>query len=395
MSLIPEEQLRIWAGHLLKWSLDGIRADERVMLKGEPITLPLLHILSEMVVQAGGLPDLYLVSPDNNRGAAWGAEMARYGTLHQIEQVPPWLNDRYDAMDKYVEVLGTACPELLRDLPVENSQAIGRATSPLTDIRLAKPWVITLFPTPADAGNEGMDLQAYTDLLVRASTTDHSTMAQTMEEVRALMDRAVSIRIVTRCPDGTLCELTMRIPHKIIICDGRRNFPDGEVYTSPDANTVHGKIFVDLPIVNAGKRIRGIFLEIEHGRIVRSSAEEGGDHLTTIIETDENSNRVGEVAVGMNAGLDRVLTHPLYVEKVAGTLHIAIGSSYLDCYGKPGSDELEAAIASGACNVCAPHVDIVADARPDGSVQEVWLMMPDGSEVELVLGKGNLWVPAA
>lgn len=384
---IAEADLRTWASHLLRHSLAGIQPNERVMLKGEPITFPLLHILSEEVVKAGGLPDLFLVSPDNNRGAAWGADMAHHGTADQIEQVPQWLRDRYDSMEKYVEVLGTEKPEMLRNLPGETAQAISRASQSMTEVRLAKPWVITLFPTPADAANEGMGLDEYTELLVRASTTDHGAMAALMEGVRAAMDTASTVRIVTEDPDGRRLELRMDIAKShIVVCDGRRNFPDGEVFTSPDANSVSGEIFVDLPIVNSGKRVRGIHLKIEGGQIVDYSALEGAEQLRTIVETDDGSHRLGEVAFGMNTGLDRVLTHPLYVEKVAGTLHIAIGSSYKECYGEPGSETLNDAELAGACNASAVHVDIVADARPGGCVREVWL-----DDTRLMVGDDLLW----
>jgi len=41
----------------------------------------------------------------------------------------------------------------------------------------------------------------------------------------------------------------------------------------------------------------------------------------------------------MKVGLDKVLKHPLFVEKVGGTLHIAIGMSYEDCFVEdPASD---------------------------------------------------------
>ena len=385
---IHDSDLQTWAGHLLNHSLAGIAPGERVMLKGEPITLPLLQILSEETIKAGGLPDLYIVSPDNNRGAAWGADMARNGTAEQIAQVPQWLHDRYTIMDKYVEVLGTERPDLLCDLPRDPAQAIAKATQPLVETRLAKPWVITLFPTPADAANEGMGLDEYTDLITRASTTDHGTMGQLMEGVHAAMDAASTVRIVTEHPDGRRLMMQMNIAgREVQVCDGKRNFPDGEVFTSPDARTPDGEIFVDLPIVAAGKRISGIYLKLQAGRIVDFDAEEGAEQLRTIIETDDGSHRLGEIAFGMNNGLDRVLTHPLYVEKVAGTLHIAIGSSYRECYGAPGSEALAEAEANGALNTAAVHVDIVADARPGGCVREVWL-----DDRRLVLDDDLLWI---
>ncbi len=387
---ISDDDLRTWAGHLLNHALGGIEPDERVMIKGEPITWPLVTILSEEVVKAGGLPDVFLVPPDNNRGAAWGADMARHGTLDQIRQVPDWMVERYKVMDKYVEVLGTARPDLLSGLPVEMAHAIAAASSPLLEERLRKAWVITLYPTAADAENEGMTMEEYTRLIVGASTTDHGAMGELLEGVRAAMDGASQVKIVTEHPDGR--ELTLRMSiegQQIVPCDGRRNFPDGEVFTSPDARTVAGEIYVDLPVVNAGTRIQGIHLRFEGGKIVEYDAEVGAEQLATLIETDEGSRRLGEVAFGMNRGLDRVLTHPLYVEKVAGTLHIAIGSSYEESYGPEGSEALEAAQQSGAFNRSAIHVDIVADARPGGHVRGVWL-----DERQLVLDDRGLWVPA-
>ena len=40
----------------------------------------------------------------------------------------------------------------------------------------------------------------------------------------------------------------------------------------------------------------------------------------------------------MNPGLTRALKHPLFVEKVGGTLHVAIGASYETCFEKDPRD---------------------------------------------------------
>jgi aminopeptidase len=174
---------------------------------------------------------------------------------------------------------------------------------------------------------------------------------------------------------------------------GLRNFPDGEVFTSPDASSVAGEIFVDLPVTYGGNDIRGIYLRFEEGRIAEYRADEGHEQLAAIIETDEGSHRLGEVAFGMNPGLDRVLKHPLFVEKVGGTLHIAIGASYEDCFVRdPSSEEgrrrIEALEAEGVLNRSAQHVDIVTDFRPGGCGVSVHI---DGVELQ---PRDGLWVPA-
>ena len=56
---------------------------------------------------------------------------------------------------------------------------------------------------------------------------------------------------------------------------GLRNFPDGEIFTSPDARRTEGEIFVDLPVTYGGSDIQGIYLKFETGRIVDYRADAG------------------------------------------------------------------------------------------------------------------------
>ena len=130
---------------------------------------------------------------------------------------------------------------------------------------------------------------------------------------------------------------------------------------------------------------------IENGIITEYQAQEGYDALKKIIETDEGSHRIGEIALGMNNGIEKVLKHPLFVEKVGGTLHIAIGASYPECFvddpssesGKKLADDL---FRQGKLNRSAQHVDIVVDFRPGGAGQTVYF---DNRSLEI---ENNIWV---
>jgi leucyl aminopeptidase (aminopeptidase T) len=78
------------------------------------------------------------------------------------------------------------------------------------------------------------------------------------------------------------------------------------------------------------------------------------------------------------------------VEKVGGTLHIAIGESYPECFVKdPASEEgkaqLEEFARQGIINNSAQHVDIVTDFRPGGAGRAVYL---DNTKLEI---KNNIW----
>jgi aminopeptidase len=207
------------------------------------------------------------------------------------------------------------------------------------------------------------------------------------------LKKSSELRIQTIHPK-TKKELELKLNitgRNIIKCTGENNFPDGEVFTSPDANSVEGEIFVDLPVFQGGMDIQGIYLKFEGGVIQEYSAEQGFEALKKIIETDEGSHRLGEVALGMNNGMDKVLKHPLFVEKVGGTLHIAIGQSYPEAYvddnnSEAGKNKISELTSKGIYNQSAQHVDIVTDFRPGGSGKAVYV---DDVKLEI---ENNIWV---
>lgn len=390
---ISQEDLNIWADYLLNYSLDGISPDDVVMIKGEHICWPLISVLQDKIFRAGAIADVNLVTPDNDRGRVWGASIAKHGTVKQIERVPDWLTERYNNMTKYIEILGAENPKLFEGLPELNAKAIMRADEPYKNIRLGKPWVLTLFPTQGFADLEGMTLDDYANVIVSASTVDPRMLEEVEEDIYQKMKSSKEITIITEHPHNS-SELLLKMDiskRNIVKCTGKRNFPDGEVFTSPNANSVEGEIFVDLPVFQGGTTIQGIYLKFQSGNIVEYSADKGHDALAKIIETDEGSHRLGEVALGMNNGIKKVLKHPLFVEKVGGTLHIAIGASYPECFtDEPnsieGKNEVEDFLKNGIMNKSAQHVDIVTDFRPGGVGRAVFL---DNTQLSI---QNDIWV---
>ncbi|HET55262.1 MAG TPA: hypothetical protein ENN33_08600 [Ignavibacteria bacterium] len=390
---ISQEDLNTWADYLLNYSLDGISPDDIIMIKGEHICWTLISVLQDKIFRAGAIADVNLITPDNDRGRVWGASIARHGTVKQIERVPDWLTERYNNMTKYIEILGAENPKLFDGLPELNAKAIMRADEPFKNIRLGKPWVLTLFPTQGFADMEGMTLNDYANVIVSASTVDPRMLEEVEEDIYQKMKSSKEITIITQHPHtGDELVLKMNIAKRNIVkCTGKRNFPDGEVFTSPDANSVEGEIYVDLPVFQGGTTIQGIYLKFHSGKIIEYTAKLGKDALAKIIETDEGSHRLGEVALGMNNGIKEVLKHPLFVEKVGGTLHIAIGASYPECFtDEPnsieGKSEIEEFLKKGIMNKSAQHVDIVTDFRPGGVGRAVFL---DDTQLKI---KNNIWV---
>ncbi|MCE4601895.1 MAG: aminopeptidase [Desulfurococcales archaeon] len=137
------------------------------------------------------------------------------------------------------------------------------------------------------------------------------------------------------------------------------NWPPGEVYTTP--TSVDGVLVVDGVIGDYFTNKYGLLngpavrLEIREGKIVGAEGPLAGE-LIDYLSRDECGLRIGEVGVGSNPGIDRLLGNMLHDEKMPG-IHIAAG----DPLGE----------RTGATWRCGVHVDMLplhATVRAGGRV---------------------------
>ena len=138
---------------------------------------------------------------------------------------------------------------------------------------------------------------------------------------------------------------------KFIAADGEHNMPDGEFFTAPLEDSVEGEVSFHLPAMVGGREVVGAHLRFEGGKVVDATAERGEDFLMSLLDTDEGSRRLGELGIGTNAGIDRATGSTLLDEKMAGTVHLALGRSYPE---------------TGGTNVSALHWDLICDLRQGG-----------------------------
>ena len=180
------------------------------------------------------------------------------------------------------------------------------------------------------------------------------------------LDRAHFARLRYRGP-GT--DLTIELPsrHHWLgggATDGRGvffvpNIPTEEVFSVPQRTGVEGIVCGTMPVLLRGAIVDGIRLRFEHGRIVEHDATQGREALSHLIETDEGSRYLGEVAL-VTADSPTFTTVPLYNalydENV--TCHLAIGLAYRECI--EGAQEMtpEQLAAAGA-NTSAVHWDFM------------------------------------
>ncbi len=117
------------------------------------------------------------------------------------------------------------------------------------------------------------------------------------------------------------------------------NLPGGEIFTSP--YTVNG-VFVCDGVVGdylcakyGDLKNTPLFIEIKDSRIVdlQCDNKELLNEFSAYTRTDENSNRVGEFAIGTNLAVTNIIGNILQDEKIPG-IHIAFGHPYNEHTGQ-------------------------------------------------------------
>ena len=144
------------------------------------------------------------------------------------------------------------------------------------------------------------------------------------------------------------------------------NIPTEEVWTAPHRERTEGTVVSTKPLSYNGVLISGIRIRFEGGRIVEASAESGQDVLRQLIDTDEGSHHLGEVAlVPHSSPISRsglFFYNTLYDENAAS--HIAIGSAYRFNV-KGGVESNDTFVAKGG-NDSLVHVDwMIGSAEMD------------------------------
>ena len=177
--------------------------------------------------------------------------------------------------------------------------------------------------------------------------SDYNEIQRISKLVYEKVKNASKIRVVTQKGGDFTAEFRSKL--NWIVSDGDihpghwKNLPDGEVFTSP--LNVNGTIVIDGCLGDFFAERYGsledtpVIIKVKDGRAIKESLqcddvklkEEFGKY---VFETDENSNRVGEFAIGTNTGLTELIYNLLQDEKFPG-IHVAFGSPLP---GKTGAD---------------------------------------------------------
>jgi aminopeptidase len=352
---VVDERTERLAQVLVDYSTE-VGEGDLVVVETSPLAAPLVRSLYQRVLEAGGHPKVRMALD----GVA--EALLEQGSDDQLEWVNPARKEDFERADARIAVEASWNSRDLTGIDPARQAVFARAREGIRERYLERSRlgelrsVVSAYPTHAAAQDAEMSLAQYEDFVFRAGFLDRDDpvaewrkLGTRLSGLSTWLGERREIRVVSENTDLTLgVEGRTWIP-----CDGKENFPDGEVFTGPQEASVEGRICFTYPATFAGRLIRGVDLRFEGGEVVEAHAAEGQEFLREMLAMDDGARRVGEFAFGMNDAVKEFTGHTLYDEKIGGTVHLALGMSYPE---------------SGGLNQSALHWDLVCDLRSGGEV---------------------------
>lgn len=142
------------------------------------------------------------------------------------------------------------------------------------------------------------------------------------------------------------------------------NIPTEEVFSTPHKYQVNGTLSSTKPLVYTGKLIDNFSFTFENGKVVDYKAEVGQDVLKTLLETDEGSSYLGEIALVPHdspiSNTNVVFYNTLFDENAS--CHFAFGNAYLLSVDK-ASDYTKEQLDEMGVNLSLTHVDFMVGSK--------------------------------
>ena len=138
------------------------------------------------------------------------------------------------------------------------------------------------------------------------------------------------------------------------------NMPTEEVFTSPQYDGVDGRLVASKPLVYNGVVINEFEFTFKDGKVVDFSAKEGEDTLRKMLESDEGSKYLGEIALvpydSPISNSNILFYNTLFDENAS--CHFALGKAYPTTV-KGASDLADSEVKNAGLNDSLIHVDFM------------------------------------
>jgi len=335
---------------LIRYSLN-IQPGDVLRIGCTPVAMPLVYEAYREAIRAGAHVITRIAEPSLEEF------LLREGSDEQLQWKTPLVQTEIETIGKWLDIM---CNTNTRQFTsIDPARISMRHSVLLPEQNLFNQLsatgkiksCLTLYPTEAYAQEAGMSFREYSEFVYQSMLLHEPDPAACWQKMHESQQQIVDylgtrkhIRIVA---PGTDLEYECG-GRRWINYAGKSNFPDGEVSTSPIENSVKGYVQFSYPSIHNGTVVDGVALTFEAGKVIKASASQNQAFLEGMLEMDEGARRVGEVAFGTNYGIQRATGHALFDEKMAGTMHLALGWAYRE---------------TGGTNESTLHWDLVCDLK--------------------------------
>ncbi len=331
-------------------------------------------------------------------------------SINTLTEVPKWIVEQRNHLVKenfcYVAI-SAEDPSVFKDIPAEKLSAVIKARSvklkKFSDCVMANGirWCVVSVPTLAWAkqvfpNSTNPEDELWNAICKTMRLDQDNPLESWQSHVEALDKRAKFLNdnnfsyIHFKNSIGTdlkvgLCDNHVWLSAKEKAQDGINfvaNMPTEEVFTAPHKNKVFGRVKSALPLCYNGQIIDNFTIDFNKGKVVGFSAEKGYDVLKGLIETDNGTFRLGEVAlIGKTSPIAQtgvLFFNTLFDENAS--CHLALGKGYPTTI-KNSETLSKKELSSLGLNDSVEHVDFMI-GTPDLSVTGV---KSNGEEIPLFI----------
>ncbi|MHA2272570.1 MAG: aminopeptidase [Candidatus Hodarchaeales archaeon] len=314
----------------------AVKKGDKVLIRAPAAADPLIKELYKEIIIAGGHPFLMLHLEDLD------PIFYEYAQPHQLDFKDPYYKYALETLEARIYILGSYNTRQNSSVPPEKIARRNAALRELFEIqtnRVAAKELrtnIAPFATSALAQEANMSRREFQRLIIRTLFLDKDNPVAEWRKVskkqqvwKDYLDKVEELHIV-----GEDTDLKMSVSGRTWYnCDGKRNLPDGELFSAPVDDSATGEIRFAFPGIFQGNEINDIRLTFAKGKVVKAKAAQGEDFLQKIIQTDAGAERLGEIGIGTNPGVTKLTRSILFDEKMGGTIHLALGISFPEVGG--------------------------------------------------------------
>lgn len=341
--------------HLLSQYCLELKEGDKVFIQSTTKAEPLVREIYRKALSLGAHPEVDLQFRGKNK------IFYDEALTHHLEYISPISKYVIENFDAYLFVRAPfnlkeehSVDSAKRKIRSEHTMGINETFSRRTaDGQLRRS--LCQYPTDASAQEANMSLEEYEEFVFGACHLYDDDPAKSWLKIRQEQQRIVDFlnekEKIRYLNDKSDISFSVR-NRNWINSDGRVNMPSGEVFTGPVEDSVEGRVHFDYPSIFMGKEVSGVTFEVENGEIRKWHAESGQDILDDIMSI-EGTRYFGEAAIGTNYNIQKPTKNILFDEKIGGTIHMAIGQSYIQTGGK---------------NKSSVHWDLIANMKDGGQI---------------------------